>query len=190
MSEENVELVRQCLNRWIEVDEGLADVDRLYEFFAEDALFVSRDLPDTLAGRSDVLHGIDEFLQFRAAWIGSFDDWSYCAEQILDAGGNTVVGTFRQRGKLRGSDDWIDMRYAIVYTIEKGLITGGRLYVNREEGLEAAGLSEYRFGRKASGSPVSSPMSGLLPPSPPQRRRRKPHSQAAERRSGPLPPSE
>ena len=52
------------------------------------------------------------------------------------------MGTFRQRGKLRGTNDWIDMRYAIVYRLEEGMITGGRLYLNREEGLEAAGLSE------------------------------------------------
>jgi hypothetical protein len=37
MSEENVELVRQALNAWIEVDEGLAHTGRLYEFFAPDA---------------------------------------------------------------------------------------------------------------------------------------------------------
>jgi ketosteroid isomerase-like protein len=142
MSEENVEVVRQSLNRWIEVDEGRADVDSLYEFFAPDAAFETRDLPESVAGSSDVLHGIDEFLEYRATWIESFDDWSYQVEKILDAGGNRVVGTFHQRGKLRGSESWIDMDYAIVYTVEEGLITGARMYLNREEGLEAAGLSE------------------------------------------------
>jgi hypothetical protein len=39
MSQENVEIVRLALNRWIEVDEGLADVDALYEFFAPDGVF-------------------------------------------------------------------------------------------------------------------------------------------------------
>ena len=142
MSEENVELVRQSLNRWIEVDEGLADVDSLYEFFAPDVVFETRDLPETVGGGSGALHSIDEFLAVRATWIESFDDWSYSVEKLLDAGGNTVVGTFRQSGMLRGSHDWIDMRYAMVYTVQDGLITGGRMYLNREEGLAAAGLSE------------------------------------------------
>jgi ketosteroid isomerase-like protein len=141
MSEENVEVVRQTLNRWTEVDEGLADVDRLYEFFAPNALFETRDLPEAIAGGGE-LHGIDEFLEWRATWIELFDDWSYRPEEILDAGGNTVVGTFYQRGKLHGSESWIDMHYAIVYTVKEGLITGGRMYANREEGLRAAGLSE------------------------------------------------
>ena len=136
-----MEIVRQCLNRWIEVDEGLADVDSLYEFFAPDVVFKTRDTPEAVVGR-DELHGLDEFLEWRAAWIASFDDWNYSAEKLLDAGGNQVVATFHQRGKLRGSDDWIDMRYAIVYTVEEGLITLGRLYVDRDEALEAAGLRE------------------------------------------------
>ena len=118
MSEENVEIVRQSLNRWIEVDEGLADVDSLYEFFAPEAVFESRDLPESV-GRGSRAGQVDEFLAVRATWIESYDDWSYSVEKILDAGGDTVVGTFRQRGKLRGSDDWIDMRYAMVYRVEE-----------------------------------------------------------------------
>ncbi len=140
MSEENVEIVHRSLNRWVEVDEGLADTDSLYEFFAPEAVFECRDLPDSFGRDGQV--DLDGFLEIRATWIESYDDWSYSAEKILDAGGDKVVGTFRQRGKLRGTDGWIDMRYAIVYAVEKGMITGGRLYLNREEGLEAAGLSE------------------------------------------------
>ena len=52
------------------------------------------------------------------------------------------MAIFKQRGRLRGTDDWGDMRYAIVYTVEEVLITRGRMYLNREEGLEAAGLSD------------------------------------------------
>jgi hypothetical protein len=43
MSEENVAIVRQVLNLWIEVDEGLADLDRMYEFFAPDAVSAAPD---------------------------------------------------------------------------------------------------------------------------------------------------
>jgi ketosteroid isomerase-like protein len=141
MSEEKVEIVRQSLNAWIEVDEGLAHADRMYEYFAPDAVFETQDLPD-FSGSGGELHSIDEFLEWRATWIALFDDWSYRPEKILDAGGDKVVGTFFQRGKLRGSDSWVDMHYAIVYTVEEGLITRGRMYLNREEGLKAAGLAE------------------------------------------------
>jgi hypothetical protein len=48
----------------------------------------------------------------------------------------------RQRGRLRGSDSWIEWRYGIVYTVEEGLIRRGKVYATPEEALEAAGLSE------------------------------------------------
>jgi hypothetical protein len=134
----NVELVRNSLNAWIEVDEGLAEPSRMYEFFAPDMFFASDDMPEGLRE----LHGIDAFLEWRADWIASFDDWWYRPEKILDAGANRVVGLFYQRGKLHGSDDWTQMRYGIVYYLEGGLITGGKLYVTPEGALEAAGLSE------------------------------------------------
>jgi ketosteroid isomerase-like protein len=126
MSQENVEIVRLALNRWIEVDEGLADVDALYEFFAPDGVFEAPDAPD--------LRSLDEFIEWRASWMALFDDWSYNAEKILDAGGNRVVATFRQRGKLAGTDSWMNMRYGVVYTVEKGSITRARLLRNPRRG--------------------------------------------------------
>ena len=137
MSQENVERVRDALNAWIDVDEGLADPQRLAEFYAPDATF---DLGTYSGwpGRNQT-RGLDEFLEFRAAWMEPYDDWSYDVEKILDAGGNEVVATFHQRGKLRDSDSWVEMRYGIVYTVEERLITRGRVYATAEEALEAAG---------------------------------------------------
>jgi ketosteroid isomerase-like protein len=137
MSDENVELVRQFLNASIEVDEGLADTSRLHEFFVPDAPIAIDAFTE-----GGELHGIDEFLELRATWIESYDDWSYELEKILDAGANRVVATFYQRGRPRGSDSWIEMRYSIIYYLEGGLISGGKLYLTPEGALEAAGLRE------------------------------------------------
>jgi hypothetical protein len=65
MSQENVELARQALAKWVEVDEGLVDPQRLEEFFAPDAI-------TTFSGflqEETTLRGLDEFLEFRAAWM-------------------------------------------------------------------------------------------------------------------------
>jgi ketosteroid isomerase-like protein len=139
VSEENVQLVRELLNTWIEVDEGLADPGRVSEFFAPDPTFDLGDFSE-VAGRSEI-RGVDEFLKWRAAWIEPYDDWCYSAEKILDAGANGVVATFHQRGKPRGSDSWVEMRYGIGYTVEEGLIAGAKVYTTPEEALEAAELS-------------------------------------------------
>jgi ketosteroid isomerase-like protein len=138
MSQENVELARAALNAWIEVDEGLIDPQRLEEFFA-------RDVTTTFSGFMEertTLHGTDEFLELRAAWMEPYEDWEYEVERILDAGANRVVVTLYQRGKPRDSDSWVDMHYGLVYTVEHGVITRGDFYATSEEALEAARLRE------------------------------------------------
>ena len=139
MSAENVEVVRQLLATFVEVDEGLVEPGRLQRFFAADATL---DMDPKVAPENTEFHGIDEFLAWRTEWIAMFDDWSYDPEQFLDAGDNRVAVTFRQRGRLRDTDDWVDMHYGIVYTVEEGLITASRMYVTVKDALDAAGLSE------------------------------------------------
>ena len=138
MSQENVELVRTFLNAFFEVDEGLVNPQRLEKFAA-------RDTVATFSGfmqEEVTLHGTREFLEFRATWMEPYDDWSYEPEKILDAGANQVVVTLYQRGKPHGSDSWVEMHYALVYTVEKGLISRGDFYATPEEALEATGLRE------------------------------------------------
>jgi ketosteroid isomerase-like protein len=138
MSQENVELARAALAAWVEVDEGLIDTERLEQFF-------TRDVVTTMSGfmpEEVTLRGFDEFLEVRAAWMGSYDDFLYEPEKILEAGANQVVVTLYQRGRPHGSDSWVDMHYGLVYTVEEGLISRGDFYATPEEALEAAGLSE------------------------------------------------
>lgn len=138
MSDQNVELVRRWLALWVEVDEGLADRHRLDEFITQDGIltFSVGYLED-----ASVLHGLDEFIEFRTAWMEPYEDWSYDVEKILDAGEKGVVALFHQRGKLPDSHSWIEQHYGIVYTVEERLISGARVYAAPEEALEAAGLS-------------------------------------------------
>jgi ketosteroid isomerase-like protein len=140
MSRENVEVVQAALDVWSEVDSGHADAQRLTEFFAPDVTWEFATVGGWPEDR--VFRGFDEFLAFRDEWTQPFDEWSYEAEKILDAGGNRVVAKFRQRGKPRGSDSWVEQRYAIVYAIEDGLIQRCQVYTTADEALEAVGLRE------------------------------------------------
>jgi ketosteroid isomerase-like protein len=142
MSQENVDLVREALNAWSEVDEGTVGLGRLSEFIAPDVAFELGDLLEVAGSDKGEIRGIDEFIEWRAGWTEPYDEWSYNAERILDAGANRVVATFHQRGKLRDSDSWVEMRYGIVYTVQEGLITRGKVYATPENALEAAGLSK------------------------------------------------
>ena len=135
MSEKNIEVVRQFLATFIEVDEALVEPDRLKEYCAPEATIT---LPEPIARE---LH-VDQFIEFRAAWMEPYDDWSYEPEKYLDAGSNRVLVLFHQRGKLHESDSWVDMHYGIAYTVDGGLITGARMYLTQEDALQAVGLSE------------------------------------------------
>ena len=84
----------------------------------------------------------NEFLEFRAAWMEPYDDFSYEPVKIINAGGYLVVVTLHQRGKPHGSDSWVEMDYGLVYTVEEGLITKCDFYATPEQALEAAGLRE------------------------------------------------
>jgi ketosteroid isomerase-like protein len=138
MSQENVELARATLAAFIEVDEALVEPQRLEEFFAQDGVTTfSGFMQDQVT-----LHGIPEFLEFRATWMEPYDDWSYEAQEIFDAGTNQVVVTLIQRGKPHGSDSWVEMNYGLVYTVEENLITRADFYATPEEALKAAGLRE------------------------------------------------
>jgi ketosteroid isomerase-like protein len=133
MSQENVEIVRRGIAAFIE-SEPLSD------FFASDLVWDMGTFSGW-PGQSEFC-GLDEFNDFLEAWIEPYEGWSYEVDDILDAGGNRVVVTVRQRGKPRGSGSWIDARFAIVYTIEGELIQRAQVYASADEALEAAGLAE------------------------------------------------
>ena len=133
MSQESVEVVRNGIAAFMESE-------RLAEFFAPDVVWDMGTFSGW-PGQSEFC-GLDEFNDFLEVWIEPYDQWSYEVEKILDAGGNRVVVTVHQRGKPRGSDSWIDARFAIVYTIEGELIQRGQVYASLDEALEAAALSE------------------------------------------------
>ncbi len=138
MSQENVELARAALAAFAELDEGLVGPERVAEFFVQDVI-------TTFSGfleERTTLHGADEFLEFRAAWMEPYDDFSYEPVNIVDAGANRVVATLHQRGKPHDSDSWVKMDYGLVYTVEEGLITRADFYATPEKALEAAGLRE------------------------------------------------
>lgn len=138
MAQEDVDLVRAALAKWREVDSGDADLQSLSEFFAPDAPWEFAAVSGWPDNR--VFRGPAEFIEFREAWTEPYDEWSYEAEEILDAGANRVLVVFRQRGKPRGSDSWVEQRYAVVYLVEDGLIQRGVVYTTADEAFEAVGL--------------------------------------------------
>ena len=133
MSQENVEIVTRGLAEF-------AATDRLPDDLAADFIWdmsTFRGWPD-----QPMFHGSDGFTEFLSAWREPYDDWSMVVEQVLDAGGDRVVGVLVQRGRLRGSGADARLRYGAVYTVENGQIRRAQCYATVAEALEAVGLRE------------------------------------------------
>jgi ketosteroid isomerase-like protein len=147
MSRKNVELAQAALNAFVELDEGLIDLQQMDEFFAQDAITTFSGFGG-FVDEQTTLHGADEFLKLRATWMEPYDDFIYEPVRIIDAEGNRVAVTLHQRGKPHGSDSWAEMDYGLVYTVEEGVIIRADFYATPERALEAAGLGEQAISQE------------------------------------------
>jgi ketosteroid isomerase-like protein len=133
MSQENVKIVASVLSEFTETQ-------RLSDLVSPDLVWHVGSW-SAWTGQSE-FHGHDGFKEFFAEWTAAYEEWTLEAESIIDAGERHVVVTARQRGRLRGSDSWAELRAGLLYTVENGLLVRADIYASPEEALEAAGLPE------------------------------------------------
>ena len=130
MSQENVELVRE-LHKAVS-DGGFESAG---EFLHAD--FEMSQLPfHPEAGiyRGRAAAGSME------AWMSSFEGFRWEAEEFIDAGDRVVV-IVRERGTARGGGVPLDHRYGTVYTVRDGKVALMQWFHDKQQALEAVGLS-------------------------------------------------
>jgi ketosteroid isomerase-like protein len=133
MSVESVEVVRSAVaavngrqwDRWLE----LLDPDVVYYEQAGTPL-------DT----SEVLRGRDQVRASFAAYVDEFPDFRSEIDELIDAG-DAVVCVQRWVGTGRASGVLIELAEVLVFTVENGMITEGKVYPDRRAALTAVGLS-------------------------------------------------
>ena len=86
--------------------------------------------------------GQDGFMEMFAKWTEPYDEWDMDVEDLVDAGDNGVVIILTQRGRLRGTGSWVDLRFGIVCTLAERLIQRQQVFTTVAEALEAVGLRE------------------------------------------------
>jgi ketosteroid isomerase-like protein len=133
MSQENVELLRR----------GFEHVERTGEFPPETAHpdFVWDTTTFRRGMRRQTCVGLDETNTWLAEWLEGFENWSIDVEEIVDAGDRVVTIT-RQRASAKHGGPEVEMRLAQAWTFRDGLVARMEMYADRDEALEAAGLSE------------------------------------------------
>ncbi len=135
MSQENVEIVRRCVEAFRD-----RDIDALAELWDETdgefrSLFATAERDHRARGREGVVAYINDI-------DATFVEWNPEDEELIDAGADRIVLVFRMVAVGRGSGVRMDHRMAIVFTLRGGKLLLGEPYLEPSEALNAAGLSE------------------------------------------------
>jgi ketosteroid isomerase-like protein len=138
MSRENVELIRSVTEAW-----QRGEQEQTLEFVAEDVVWDATGVREAIPDIAGVYHGHDGIRAYWRRWLSAWRDLRFEIQDVLDAGDEVVllIRNQRQWGRHTGIELEIPP-YASVYTIRDGLITRVRWYMNQQDALDAAGLSE------------------------------------------------
>jgi ketosteroid isomerase-like protein len=128
MSRENVEVVKQAYDAYVR-----RDLSRALESYDDDVIFNP--------GEEAPLRGHGAVLAYLERWEEPWDDYEVEAEEFIDAGARVVV-TFHFKGRGKRSGIEVDARSYHVHALRDGKIVRMDEYTDRDEALEAAGISE------------------------------------------------
>jgi ketosteroid isomerase-like protein len=141
VSEGNVELVKRQIGAE-DVVQVVAD-DRAWAArlagiesrFAKDFEFIVH-----APGERTVGHGFAELRAVFSDWMEPWDSYVPNIEKVLDLGDRVVV-LGHDRGWMKGVDGEIDVKGAVIYEFDDGTVKRIEYYLDRSDGLRAAGLS-------------------------------------------------
>ena len=87
------------------------------------------------------VYGPEAVREFFRTWAGTFDDWGFDAEEVIDAGSSIFV-CLHQWGRGKGSGIPVENRFFTVWTFERDKVIRFQGFTSRAEALKAAGLRE------------------------------------------------
>jgi ketosteroid isomerase-like protein len=93
-------------------------------------------LPD-----SRIYRGHDAIAKLFSEWVESFDDLRVDVEEVMDAGEN-VIAVLRVSGRIKGSDQDVEMAETHVCKMLDGKMLEVHEYPATDEALQAVGLAE------------------------------------------------
>ena len=131
MSQENVDLVRQAYEHFARTGEP-----DLSAYAPELEWHSAAEDPGL-----EVFHGVEGLKKLIEDVEEQLEDFRTEPFEFLDAGGRVVAGLVH-RGRGRGSSAEVEMREWNVFLIRGGKIVSVHEYRDRQDALEAAGLSD------------------------------------------------
>jgi ketosteroid isomerase-like protein len=91
--------------------------------------------------QDEVTYGHTSYLRGIHIWMDAFDDLRLDPEEVIDFGDKLVI-TVRACGHGSGSGAPVDERVFQLLTLRRGLVQKQEDFADRDEALEASGLSE------------------------------------------------
>ena len=138
MSQENVEIVRSAVDGFLLAGYDMRNVEGFFDVADPGIEFdISRTNPD-----AQVYRGRDGIIVALEQWVGTWDAYEAEPLELIDMPPNRVVTVIHERGRLKGSDAWVEHTRGAVWTIKDQRITRYEEHQDRAKALEAAGLSE------------------------------------------------
>ena len=141
MSQENVETLRagyEAVNR--------GDYDAFFQILD---LAIEWKAPDRtpFAGAH---HGHEAVKELLKTYLEAFDDLRMEPEEFFDDAGDRIVVFIRETARGRGSGVEVEIRVGHLWTMREGKVVRFEYFPEREEALEAVGLSEQDAQRSTS----------------------------------------
>jgi ketosteroid isomerase-like protein len=133
MSEENVELVRRSILGWNErgVEALLESLDPTVEFHAPRESM-----------NPGVYHGPDGVRTYFDRLSDVLEDQRIESVDVIDVDDTRVIAVVKGFAKTPHFAGEVEMNWAWLITVENGLATRTETFTDRQQALEAAGLSE------------------------------------------------
>jgi ketosteroid isomerase-like protein len=132
MTASNVQIVRRAYDAFNH--EG---PEAMLAFLHTDIEWDESDLPARRPGVYNGHEGVIRLLQENAAL---WEDINVAIDEILEGEGGRVVAFIRATGKGKHTGVDVELASAQVWMLRDGKATRVRLYLDRQEALEAAGL--------------------------------------------------
>jgi ketosteroid isomerase-like protein len=134
MSQENVELVRALTDAANRID-----IDAVVALLSRDVVW---EETAALPGLREVYRGPDEVRAWADEILELFESPHNALDRVTELSGDRVFTENVLTVHGRGSGAPAELRYWALYWIKNGKIARRQVFWNRDEALEAAGLSE------------------------------------------------
>ena len=96
----------------------------------------------TVRPEGRVYRGREGVAEAIRVWAGTWEDWTWEIEELIDAGDDRVLMVVREFGRGKGSGVEVVQQTFWVFTLRDGQIVHAKVFVDKSQALEAAGLSE------------------------------------------------